>query len=463
MRKNLGHFELLEQIGKGGMATVFRAHDRSLNRKVAIKLLDDKLAREYPQFVEGFIREAQHAAATSHPNIVNIFFVGGEEGSIYIAMELLEGCSLADIIEKEGSQTEEAVLEIGLRMADALRAAYANQLVHGDIKPQKIFITHTGLAKLLDFGLAQVANMEVAIESDGGIWGSAYYISPERVEHKVEDFRSDIYSLGATLFHAFAGQPPFEAPTPGELAQKHLSQRAPALRTINPGISEITEKIIAVMLDVNPAHRYPDYDSLIADLVAAKAQLRNADLAKTKKPDQSRAPVADNPRDAGWRMRYFFLNCSAALVLLGMGVALLGFFNADLGKRLKDIGKMHQWSPSANLRRSPSPETPPQAGAFTVVSTYPTDEAKVLDYRCSQIIVRFNHPVNMTSLKNVKLVGAGVTALRAPEFDDNLSATLKIVGHLQGGQHYKIIVPETVLDSDGKRLARQEVINFSTE
>jgi len=266
MRVKLGHFELLEQIGKGGMATVYLAYDPSLNRKVAIKLLDEELAKADPQFVENFIHEAQTAAGINHPNIVQIYFVGEENGSYYIAMELLAGKSLDEIMKEKGPQSEASVIKIGIEMAEALKAAYTNEMIHGDIKPQNIFITDSGTAKLLDFGLAKMANIEATQESDGSVWGSAYYISPERVGHKAEDFRSDIYSLGATLFHTLVGHPPFDADTPGELAQKRLSEKAPSLRSIDPNISVGTEQLIARMLSKSTFLRHLDYDSLLKDL-----------------------------------------------------------------------------------------------------------------------------------------------------------------------------------------------------
>ena len=275
MSVKLGHFELLEQIGKGGMAAVFRAYDPSLNRKVAIKLLDEELARQDPQFVENFIHEAQSAAAINHPNIVQIYFVGEENGIYYIAMELLEGRSLDEMIKDQGPLSESSVLQIGTQVADALHAAYANHMIHGDIKPQNIFITDNGSAKLLDFGLAKMANIEVVTETDGSVWGSAYYISPERVGHKAEDFRSDIYSLGATLFHALVGHPPFDADTPEELAQKRLNENAPSLRKINPEISAKTEQIIARMLNKSTFLRYLDYNSLLEDLRAPGSTIGN--------------------------------------------------------------------------------------------------------------------------------------------------------------------------------------------
>ena len=271
------------------MATVYLAYDPSLNRKVAVKLLDAELAKSDPQFVENFIREAQTAAGINHPNIVQIYFVGEEKGSYYIAMELLAGRSLDEVMKEKGPQSEASVVKIGIEMTEALRAAYTNEMIHGDIKPQNIFMTETGTAKLLDFGLSKMANLAVTPSSDGSVWGSAYYISPERVGHKAEDFRSDIYSLGATLFHALVGHPPFDADTTEELAQKRLSEKAPALRTIDPTISVKTEQIIARMLDKNTFLRHLDYDALLKDFrsIELKADAKTKTGAQKKFIDTS--------------------------------------------------------------------------------------------------------------------------------------------------------------------------------
>ena len=262
----LGHFELLEQIGKGGMATVFLAYDPSLDRKVAIKLLDEDLAHQDQQFVESFIREARITAGINHPNIVQIYFVGEEDGNYYIAMELLEGRSLHEIIKKEGPLDESRALWIMFQVVDALQTAYEKQMIHGDIKPMNIFITDTGTTKLVDFGLAKMANIETSEDSKRAVWGSAYYISPERVGRKAEDFRSDIYSLGATMFHVLVGHPPFDAETSEKLAQKRLNEKAPDVHLLNPAISEKTSAIIGRMLNKSIFLRYLDYEALLADL-----------------------------------------------------------------------------------------------------------------------------------------------------------------------------------------------------
>ncbi|MGB8352963.1 MAG: protein kinase [Chthoniobacteraceae bacterium] len=269
MSVKLGHFELHDQIGQGGMGTVFRAFDPSLNRNVAIKLLDEELAQN-SKFVEEFIREAQNAAAISHPNIVQIYFVGEHENNYYLVMELLTGHSLSAIVEQDGPLAEVLALRVAIEIAEALKAAYtSNQMIHGDVKPQNIFVTYDHGSKLLDFGLAKLANVEVTVSD--GVWGSAYYVSPERIGQKAEDFRSDIYSLGATIFEALVGRPPFDAPTVEELASKRLLEKPPLLRTINPNISKRTETVINKMLAKSPLLRHLDYDSLISDLRKAEA------------------------------------------------------------------------------------------------------------------------------------------------------------------------------------------------
>lgn len=270
MNIKLAHFELLEEIGHGGLGVVFRAFDPSLNRHVAIKVLKDEFAQD-PKFVEDFLRESRNAAAISHPHIAQVHFVGEYEENRYMVMELVNGRSLEQIVQEDGPMPEAKALQVAIEISEALKAGYAvNQMIHGDIKPQNIVVGEECGAKLLDFGLAQLANVE-ANDSSDGVWGSPYYISPERVGRKAEDFRSDIYSLGATIFEALTGRPPFDAEDSTELALKRLNEKPPLLRTLNPNISKRTEQIINKMLHKNLLMRYLDYDTLLNDLRKAKA------------------------------------------------------------------------------------------------------------------------------------------------------------------------------------------------
>jgi serine/threonine protein kinase len=269
MPEKLGHFNLLEEIGHGGMSTVYRAFDPTLNREVAIKLLREDLARD-PKFKADFLREARTAAGISHPHIVQVHFVGEENGQQYIVMELLKGRTLREIIEKDGTQDEERALDIAIEVAEGLRTAYKSEMIHGDIKPANIFVTDDVGAKILDFGLAKLANVEVSTQD--GVWGSPYYISPERVGRKAEDFRSDVYSLGATLFHVLTGRPPFDADTLDELALKRLNEKPPFLRDLNPKITQRTEQVVSKMLNKSIFLRYRDYDMLLDELREAKME-----------------------------------------------------------------------------------------------------------------------------------------------------------------------------------------------
>jgi serine/threonine protein kinase len=265
----LGHFNLLEEIAHGGMGTVFRAFDPTLNREVAIKVLRGELARD-PKFLNDFLQEARSAAAISHPHIVQVYFVGEEKAQYYIVMELLKGRTIREIIEKDGPIPEERALELAIEVVEGLRAAYKNKMIHGDIKPANIFITEDTGAKILDFGLSKLANVEVA--RTDGIWGSPYYISPERVGQRAEDFRSDVYSLGATLFQMLTGHPPFEADTPEELAAKRLNEKPPLLRDLNPNLTRKTEEVVNKMLNKSILLRYRDYDALLEELKDAKTE-----------------------------------------------------------------------------------------------------------------------------------------------------------------------------------------------
>ncbi|HUJ11696.1 MAG TPA: protein kinase [Verrucomicrobiae bacterium] len=293
LSSQLGHFNLLEEIGHGGMGTVFRAFDPTLNREVAIKVLRENLAHD-PKFLNDFLEEARTAASISHPHIVQIYFVGEESAQYYIVMELLKGHTLREIIEKQGPINEERALDIAIEVVEGLRAAYKNQMIHGDIKPANIFVTDDVGAKILDFGLAKLANVEVA--PGEGIWGSPYYISPERVGQRAEDFRSDVYSLGATLFQMLTGHPPFEGETPEELAEKRLNEKPPLLRDFNPEFTRKTEEVVNKMLNKSIFLRYRDYDALLLDLKDAKteatAKRLGVDLHPEPKPPE---PVAASP------------------------------------------------------------------------------------------------------------------------------------------------------------------------
>lgn len=274
-----GNFLLLNALGIGGIGTVYKAIDLSLNRYLAIKILRKKLAGD-PKFIENFAREAQAAASINHPNVAQVYSFGDDEGQFFLAMELLERGSLDDRMTRLGKMPEKDILEIGAQIAAGLRAAHQRGLLHRDIKPGNILFNDENIPKLVDFGLAR-AQHEATGDEAGMVWGTPYYIAPEKLRGQAEDFRSDLYSLGASLFHALAGRPPFDAKTASEVVAKHATTPAFSLKTYVPDVQEFTAHVIGRMLAKEPAERYATYDELIHDLQEAERQLREAKSTPT--------------------------------------------------------------------------------------------------------------------------------------------------------------------------------------
>jgi len=358
LSSKLGHFNLLEEIAHGGMGTVFRAFDPTLNREVAIKVLKENFARD-PKFLNDFLQEARSAAAISHPHIVQIYFVGEEDSQYYIVMELLKGHTLREIIERDGPMDEERSLDMAIDVVEGLRAAYKNKMIHGDIKPANIFLTEDVGAKVLDFGLSKLANVEVA--PTDGIWGSPYYISPERVGQKAEDYRSDIYSLGATLFQTLTGHPPFEADTPEELAAKRLNEKPPLLRDLNPNITRKTEEVVNKMLNKSILLRYRDYDALMEDLKDAKTEATAKRLGVDLHPELR--PPEPEPGSGQTKSALPLVITAIVVVLVIVGALAFVFWRKPVTPPQPPLPPRTSERPStATVPPTPSPG-PPSTGA----------------------------------------------------------------------------------------------------
>jgi tRNA A-37 threonylcarbamoyl transferase component Bud32 len=270
VRRTFDHFELQEPLGAGGMGTVYRALDTNLNRMVALKLL----RREYsadPEFVQQFQAEAAITASINHPYVVKVYSTGEDHGLLYLAMELVDKGSLDDLMGLQGRVPEAQVLEVGIQIAKGLDAALQRGLIHRDIKPGNILFADAHTAKIVDFGLAVL--MEHAGEAGAEVWGTPYYVAPEKLDNKAEDHRSDIYSLGASLFHALAGRPPFEAETASMVALKHVKSQAVSLQAFAPDVSSATAFVINKTLQKSPQDRYQNYGELIEHLEYARNQL----------------------------------------------------------------------------------------------------------------------------------------------------------------------------------------------
>lgn len=264
----LGHFLLLDLIGTGGMGGVYFAEDLTLGRRVAIKVMLKSLGDD-PEFVETFRREAQAIAKLNHPNIAQIYSFGMEKDQPYIVMELVSGYRFDKMVEGQDALDQGLVAKIGLDIAEGLAAASEVGLIHGDIKPENILLDEKLNAKLVDFGLASFKQQT----SESQVWGTPYYIAPEKIRRKKADERSDIYSLGATLYHALAGKPPFDGDTPMDVVMARLKEPPRPLsssgREVNPRLGEIVMR----MLEQQPTRRHPTYASLVSDLRAVVKSL----------------------------------------------------------------------------------------------------------------------------------------------------------------------------------------------
>ena len=270
--RTFDHFVVVETLGAGGMGSVYKARDTFLDRFVALKLLRRDLSSD-GDHTSQVQQEARIAASVSDPNVIQVFSSGTDRGQFYVVMELVDHGSLDDLIEQRTSLPEKLVLETGIQIAKGLRAAHRQGLIHRDVKPANILFVDEHTAKISDFGLAGAAAQGSATEDM--IWGTPYYIAPERLSDQPEDFRSDIYGLGATLFHAIAGRAPIEGNTNSAALLLELKRQPLDLRSVAPKVSEATAAVFQRMIAPDPAQRFSSYDELVAELEHAQRALAN--------------------------------------------------------------------------------------------------------------------------------------------------------------------------------------------
>jgi serine/threonine-protein kinase len=280
-------YEVLEKIGTGGMSDVYKAKDHKLNRFVAMKVLKQEFA-ENENFVSKFRIEAQAAAGLMHPNIVNVYDVGDENGIHYIVMELVEGITLKKYIEKKARLTYKEAVSIAIQVSMGINAAHNNHIIHRDIKPQNIIISKDGKVKVTDFGIAKAATSNTITSN---VMGSVHYTSPEQARGGYSDEKSDIYSLGITMFEMLTGRVPFNGETTVAIAIKHIQEEMPSPKEYVPETPTSVESIVLKCCQKSPDRRYQNMTELIADL---KQSLLN--------PDDDFVVVNDPDMEAGTRM-----------------------------------------------------------------------------------------------------------------------------------------------------------------
>lgn len=255
-------YEILEKIGTGGMSDVYKAKCHKLNRFVAVKILKQEFS-ENANFVSKFRSEAQAAAGLMHPNIVNVYDVGEDNGIYYIVMELVEGITLKHYIEKKARLTYKEAVSIAIQVSLGIESAHNNHIIHRDIKPQNIIISHEGKVKVADFGIAKAATSNTITSN---VMGSVHYASPEQARGGYSDEKSDIYSLGITLFEMLTGRVPFNGDTTVAIAIKQIQEEMPSPRDFVPEIPACVEDIVLKCCQKSPDRRYKSMGELIADL-----------------------------------------------------------------------------------------------------------------------------------------------------------------------------------------------------
>lgn len=323
VRRSFDHFEIQEVLGAGGMGAVYRALDTKLNRPVALKVL----RREHmdnPDLIDSLAKEAAITASINHPHVVKVYTTGTAHGVFYIAMELVDKGSLDDLMGLQGKVGEIQVLEVGVQIAQGLNAALDRGLIHRDVKPGNILFANANTSKITDFGLAVI--QEHVGQVAGEVWGTPYYVAPEKLESPPsEDFRSDMYSLGATLFHALAGRPPFEAETASMVALKHLKSQVVSLQSFAPEISSATAFVINKALSKDPQQRYESYSEFIKSLQYAHDQVVEA----ARNPQKKHRVVVGGENDAAMSWVTFAM---VAFIVLA-GVLTFMFREQIFGKR----------------------------------------------------------------------------------------------------------------------------------
>lgn len=276
-------YQIIKSIGEGGMANVYLAYDTILDRNVAVKVLRGDLATD-EKFVRRFQREALSASSLSHPNIVEVYDVGEDNGQYYIVMEYIEGKHLKELLKKRGKLTVSEVVDIMLQITDGLSVAHDSYIIHRDIKPQNIMIQENGVVKITDFGIAMAMNAAQLTQTNS-VMGSVHYLPPEQANGKGSTLQSDIYSMGILMYELLTGKLPYKGDNAVEIALKHLKETLPSIKEELPDIPQSIANIVTKAAAKNPKNRYEDARELHEDLLTCLEDSR-----KTEEPIELEYP-----------------------------------------------------------------------------------------------------------------------------------------------------------------------------
>ncbi len=308
-----GRYELIEPLGVGGMAYVYRAHDRNLQREVAIKILRESLIDD-PSFQTRFLQEARSAANLSHPNIVTVYDFGYDHDRYFLVMEYIDGTDLKTLMQRHGRLELTEAIDLMIQISNGVGYAHRAGLIHCDLKPQNVLVARDGRAKITDFGIARALASIRPDEHSDIVWGSPLYLSPEQSTGDPPSPASDVYSLGVMFFEMITGRLPFEGTNPTILAELHQITPPPHPRDLNPTIPEAMEDIILKVLSKEPSARYRTADQLsrVLKTFSAQPQLTIPSPASRETPSIHHLPESQS------KVSYFTDHIDWFAVLLGL-------------------------------------------------------------------------------------------------------------------------------------------------
>ena len=311
-----GRYELEELVGSGGMSSVYRAHDRLLERTVALKILHEQFMRD-DDYVERFRREARAVAQLAHPNIVTVIDRGEQDGRQFIVFEYVDGMNLKELMTQEGAMSPREAIELALQVARGLSFAHESGLVHRDVKPQNVLLDADGRAKVTDFGIAHAIDVD-GMTITGTIMGTSNYIAPEQARGQPVDEQTDVYSLGCVLYELLAGEVPFDGDNFVAVAMRHVNDPVPSIRDVRPDVPTHLDWAIQQAMAKDHRERFESMADFAAELEACQAELDGNEGATVVVPAQAR-PSARSRRPAGARRRWSIW----PFVVLGVGLAAL--------------------------------------------------------------------------------------------------------------------------------------------
>ncbi|HEY8030309.1 MAG TPA: protein kinase [Gaiellaceae bacterium] len=338
-----GRYELEELVDHGGMSSVYRGHDRMLERKVALKVLHSHFLDD-PEYVERFRREARAVAQLSHPHIVTVIDRGSSDGSQFIVFEFVDGENLKQLIERTGRLSIERAIEIAIEIADALAFAHGHDLVHRDVKPQNVLVDATGSAKVTDFGIARSLDVERGVTQTGTVLGTSNYLSPEQASGAPVTPASDIYSLGVVVYEMLTGEVPFRGDNLVVVAMKHVTEHPPSLHDQRPDVPPRLAKAVERALEKTPDQRFASMDAFANELRRCQEDVGGFDADRTMitgMPAVAAPPPVRRARSRGHRRsfgRVPLLLALAGVVLLAIVLGVIAFGGSPIGRHHNNGG-----------------------------------------------------------------------------------------------------------------------------